>query len=291
MADQTLAQGGALNESNTPDPNTSGQPGHGAFERVVPGETGGRVYFEHLGRYEFASQFVRGMRVLDVACGAGYGAQILCGAGASTYVGVDISSEALRLAETRYKVSENISFVLGDACTLDGIGDSTIDVAVSFETIEHLPDPRRFLARIRDTLVPGGILIISTPNRALSNPAGALTSKPPNPFHIREWTTAEFTRLLSGFFIVERSLGQGPYPYWKVLARHLIARFPSMRWLRHAYRSANPLRERSGLPSMGDDAPVPPQSFRAWECPTFVVCLCRRPPIAQAGEASAPRGL
>ena len=241
MADQILAQSSALNESNRLGLNTSDQPRHGPIERVVPGETERNLYLEHLGRYQFASRFVEGKRVLDVACGAGYGGPILCSAGASTYLGVDISPEAVQIAETRYKVSENISFTLGDACRLEGIGNGTIDVAVSFETIEHVPDPRRFMARIRDVLVPGGILIISTPNRTVSNPSGNVDSKPPNPFHVREWTTAEFTQLLSGYFKVERVLGQGTYPYWKVVARRLIAKRRYLNWVQNGYSAARPI--------------------------------------------------
>ena len=78
---------------------------------------------------------------------------MLCAGGARSYLGVDISAEAVQIAEARYKVSENISFMLATRAVSMALVMRLIDVAVSFETIEHLPDPQQFLARIRDALV------------------------------------------------------------------------------------------------------------------------------------------
>lgn len=271
MADQTLAQTGTLiaRDQQSPSP---------CVERVVPGETGGAVYLEHLGRYEFASNFVRGMRALDVACGSGYGAQMLYSAGARSYLGVDISPEAIRLAESRYKVSEQISFVLDDACVLGCVRPRTIDVAVSFETIEHLTDPRKFLASVRDALVPGGTLIVSTPNRDVTDPAGTIASKPLNPFHIREWSRSEFVRFLGGFFKVEQVLGQIPHPRWKVFARHVTYRHRCLKWVQRGYVATRPLRGRASPRPAPAEFPVPVEAIKPWQCQTYVVCLCRNEP-------------
>jgi 2-polyprenyl-3-methyl-5-hydroxy-6-metoxy-1,4-benzoquinol methylase len=266
------------------------------LERVVPGETGGKVYLEHLGRYEFASQFVPGMRILDVACGVGYGAPILCSIGARTYLGVDISAEAVAIAEGRYRLTESISFMLRDACSLESIGEATIDVVISFETIEHLADPMRFLAELRRVLVPGGILIISTPNRTLFNPLGNLSSMPANPFHIREWNKSEFTQLLGSFFMVEKVLGQVPHhyahaywKYWKALILRQATKHGFLQWLVRKYRAAGFLRERSSLPEPAHDVSVPVQPVKPWQCQTYIVCVCTRLPALQSGRKAPPR--
>jgi ubiquinone/menaquinone biosynthesis C-methylase UbiE len=253
-------------------------------ERMVPGENNGRCYLEHLGRYEFASHSVQGKTVLDVACGTGYGAPSLVAAGARSYCGVDISAEAVEFAESRYKVSPNVSFMVGDACRLDGIDDGAIDVVISFETIEHLADPRLFLAGLRRVLVPGGALIMSTPNRSVRDPGGTLHSTPANPFHLREWNTTEFTQLLRDFFTVEAVLGQSPhlfaYCYWKYFnasVRRHAKKHESLRRLVGKYRCAKSLREQYSTPQPANSVYVPVQPIRPWQRQTIIVCVCRRP--------------
>jgi 2-polyprenyl-3-methyl-5-hydroxy-6-metoxy-1,4-benzoquinol methylase len=226
---------------------------------------------------------VQGKEVLDVACGTGYGAPILAAAGLKGYRGVDISAEAIAIAQSRYKVSPKISFMLGDACGLEGIDDETIDVVVSFETIEHLADPRRFLAGLRRLLVPGGTLIVSTPNRAVRDPSGNLNSTPANPFHFREWNTSEFTQLLRDFFMVEKVLGQTPRPlphcYWKYCkasVRRYALKHESLKRLMEKYRRAKSLRQEYSSPEPANNVYVPVQSIRPWQRQTIIVCVCRR---------------
>jgi ubiquinone/menaquinone biosynthesis C-methylase UbiE len=252
-------------------------------ERIEPGEMHGMCYLQHLGRYEFASQSAQGKDVLDVACGTGYGAPILVAAGVKSYRGVDISAKAIGIAESRYKVSPKISFMLGDACRLDGIKDGSIDVVISFETIEHLKDPRRFLAGLRRVLAPGGALIVSTPNRAVRDPGGDLSSTPANPFHLREWNTSEFTRLLRDFFTVEAVLGQSPhlfpYCYWKYCSasvRRHASKHESLKRLVRKYRRAKSLREEYSAPQLADNVYVPVESIRPWQRQTIIVCVCGR---------------
>jgi len=261
----------------------AGQIIQGDPERIELGDSHEKCYLEHLGRYEFASQSAQGKEVLDIACGTGYGAPIFAAAGVKGYRGMDISAEAIEMAETRYRVSPKISFMLGDACRLEGIEDGTIDVVVSFETIEHLADPRRFLAGLRRVLVPGGTLIVSTPNRAVRDPSGNLNSTPANPFHLREWNTSEFTQLLRDFFTVEEVLGQSPqlfpYCYWKhysASVRRHAARHESLKRLVRNYRRAKSLREKCPLPEPANNVYVPVQSIRPWQRQTIIVCVCRR---------------
>lgn len=242
------------------------------IERLVPGETGGTVYSEHMGRYEFASRFVKNLRVLDVACGAGYGAPVLCAAGARSYLGLDISDEALRIAERRYRTSENIKFSRADACSLPELARGSFDMVVSFETIEHLRDPERFLARIKDVLAPSGILIISTPNRSVYDPTGGRGRRPTNPFHIQEWTAREFVLLLRRSFSVDSVLGQGLCPQWKVVGRRLAARHPILRRAVDAYRPTRPIATPT---QAAYKSPVPVVPLRSLRPPTYVICLCR----------------
>ena len=267
-----------------------GQSILGNSERLDLERIHGKCYLEHLGRYEFAARFVLGKEVLDVACGTGYGAPLLIAAGAKSYRGVDISPEALEIAERRYKVSPNISFMPGDACRLDGIEDGTIDLVVSFETIEHLAQPSQFLAGLRRVLAPGGVLIVSTPNRAVRNPGGNLNSIPANPYHLREWNTSEFTQLLRDFFRVEEVLGQSPrlipYCYWKYCKESLRRRakkHESLKRLVERYRRSESLSNEPSLPEPVGNVPIPVQSVRPWQRQTIIVCVCRRPPFLSEG--------
>ncbi|WP_153070309.1 class I SAM-dependent methyltransferase, partial [Escherichia coli] len=102
-------------------------------ERFMP-EVAGQIAFEHLHRYHFASRFCQGKRVLDVACGEGYGSRILSNA-ASSVVGVDISAEAVAHAQGKY-ARGSLEFVEASAASLP-LPDDSFDVVVSFETIEH----------------------------------------------------------------------------------------------------------------------------------------------------------
>jgi 2-polyprenyl-3-methyl-5-hydroxy-6-metoxy-1,4-benzoquinol methylase len=159
-------------------------------ERLVP-ETDPRLHVirEHVARYEFAARFAAGKKVLDVACGSGYGAAILKKAGACAVTGVDISDEAVAFARLHHS-ADGIEFVPGDAERL--LQSGPFDVVVSFETIEHIAHPKAFLAETTRLLAPGGVLIVSTPVRL----RGTVEDRPANPHHLREWSVAEFRALL-----------------------------------------------------------------------------------------------
>jgi 2-polyprenyl-3-methyl-5-hydroxy-6-metoxy-1,4-benzoquinol methylase len=159
-------------------------------ERLVP-ETDRRshVIREHVARYNFAAQYVRGKKVLDVACGSGYGAAILKKAGALAVTGVDISEKAVAFARLHH-AADGIEFVVGDAERLSQSGP--FDAVVSFETIEHIRHPKAFLAESIRLLAPGGVLIASTPVRL----KGTVEDRPANPYHVREWSVEEFRALL-----------------------------------------------------------------------------------------------
>jgi len=159
-------------------------------ERMVPEDAHARIFWEHIGRYRFARRFVRGKRVLDVACGEGYGAAGLAKAGAASVVGVDISAETCENARSKYGLDARV----GDAQHIP-LPDQSVDVVVSFETIEHVDDPSAFVRECARVLVANGVLVVSTPNRPVYSADGAS-----NPFHRKEFSESEFTELLGTYF-------------------------------------------------------------------------------------------
>ena len=147
------------------------------------------LWGEHRGRYRFAAHLVRpGARVLDVACGAGFGLEMLRAAGAYP-LGVDLQPAAL--AEAR-RAAPGAALIRGDGMRLP-LPDQTVDLVVSFETIEHVSDAAALLAELRRVLRPGGCLVLSTPNRDLRGHTD-------NPFHVREFTGPELRDLLLSCF-------------------------------------------------------------------------------------------
>lgn len=151
------------------------------------------VETEHLNRYLFACQLVSGKRVLDIACGSGYGSYLLSRV-ASHVIGMDVSNEAISMANERYR-SKNLEFLLGDVTNLACAGGE-FDVVVSFETLEHVSSMQQelFLKEISRVLRSNGMFVCSTPNRD-SNPGAT-----PNAFHVHELSPSELSNLLRPWF-------------------------------------------------------------------------------------------
>jgi SAM-dependent methyltransferase len=164
-------------------------------ERFLPG-CAGEIAYEHWHRYAFARRFVAGKRVLDAACGEGYGTALL-GAQAASAVGVDIDAPTIAHASARYGQGTRIRFVEGSCARLP-LPDASIDVIVSFETVEHVTaaDQPRMIAEFARVLAPGGIVVISSPNKRLYSDAREYV----NEFHLHELYREDFARLLSGVF-------------------------------------------------------------------------------------------
>lgn len=201
------------------------EPSLESEERIVPGDSSQLIFQEHVTRYLFAARFAQHSRVLDAACGNGYAAPIFWAAGARSYLGIDISVKAVSTAAARYAVSDTIRFSEDDASRLNSVPDDSIDLAVSFETIEHVPDPEGMLTNIRRVLKPGGKLIVSTPNRSWSRPNDTLSCAPPNPFHLREWSHEEFIDLVSRYFQLGTEYGQFLTTKFKISTKGAL-----MRW-------------------------------------------------------------
>lgn len=141
----------------------------------------------HVGRYNVALQFCKGKRVLDIACGEGYGSYIIAKAGAEEVVGVDIDEETIKTCKETFK-SDNLNYVRRDATDLEGIPNNSFDMIVSFETIEHVQDDKKFLKEVKRVAKKDAIIIISCPNDYYYYP----NEDEKNEFHHRKYTFEDF---------------------------------------------------------------------------------------------------
>ncbi|OFV98135.1 MAG: hypothetical protein A3H28_01735 [Acidobacteria bacterium RIFCSPLOWO2_02_FULL_61_28] len=162
-------------------------------ERVIPGQGDADLLNEHRARYWFARRFATGKRVLDAACGTGYGSAMLAET-AQSLVGVDVEGDAIEYARQHFG-SPHIHFAQSDCLTLP-IPDGQFDLVVAFEIIEHLDNAEAFLAELRRVLDPSGLLILSTPNRLYYTD----DRQEINPFHVREFSYPEFEEILRPLF-------------------------------------------------------------------------------------------
>jgi 2-polyprenyl-3-methyl-5-hydroxy-6-metoxy-1,4-benzoquinol methylase len=161
-----------------------------APERFDPVQMRGSIIeAEHRARYHWASSVARGRRVLDAGCGMAYGSALLAAAGASDVTGVDWAEEVLD--DARRAMPAGVELVAGDVTDL-GFDDGAFDLIVSFEVIEHLDQPDLALDEFRRLLAPGGLLVVSSPNRDVYTPG--------NPHHVHEYTPAELHAAIAGRF-------------------------------------------------------------------------------------------
>lgn len=151
------------------------------------------LVYEHLHRYALAFGLAKGKRVLDIACGEGYGANLLADVG-SKVIGVDLDAATIAHAKAKYRL-RNLHFVRG-SCTEIPCPDQSIDLVASFETIEHISEHDAFLSEIKRVLAPGGILVISSPHKAEYQKV----SEAANPFHEAELDHDEFVQLIAKTF-------------------------------------------------------------------------------------------
>jgi SAM-dependent methyltransferase len=166
-------------------------------ERTLPDVPAENYWFRrHLAAYEWIAERCRGRRVVDLACGEGYGSDVLAAAGAEV-VGIDANPEAYEHARLRYR-RPNLRFerALVEEFT------APCDAIVFLQTIEHIPDPGALLRALAEG---APVSYISTPNRLTLAPPGA--GKSDNPWHLREYTQEEYRALLEPHFAAVEVLG------------------------------------------------------------------------------------
>lgn len=164
-------------------------------ERLVPGQVDADLWNEHFARYLFAKRLARHKRVLDVACGHGYGSAEMAKV-AQHVTGIDVSPEAVEAAAAAF-AADNLTFQAASAQSLP-FADGSFDLITAFEVIEHLSDWDRLLVEARRLLAPGGQFIVSTPNKLYYAESRKLSG--PNPYHLHEFEFAEFESALGTHF-------------------------------------------------------------------------------------------
>jgi 2-polyprenyl-3-methyl-5-hydroxy-6-metoxy-1,4-benzoquinol methylase len=162
-------------------------------ERTLPDVPEENYWYQrHLVVYEWIAARVAGLRVVDLACGEGYGSAVLART-ASSVVGVDANPDAYEHARLRYH-APNLRYVrdmverFREPC----------DAVVFLQTIEHVHDPDGVLENVKAMLAPGGVAYVSTPNVLTLAPAGAERSG--NPWHLREYRAEDFRALCAAHF-------------------------------------------------------------------------------------------
>lgn len=187
-------------------------------EKLIPETLAWKNEFVRLKqRYDLVGQWCRGLEVLDAACGVGYGSKILAEAGASQVVGAHKSEMAIRLSSMRVEHPQ-LKFIRVDLDRPQTL-DSRFDVVVSFDTLEHLADPERFIGGARQLLRPDGLFVCSTRNKDYW---GSTYSE--NPYALSELTFGEFAALFERHFFIRERYHQSPslaYARHRLLVREL----------------------------------------------------------------------
>jgi O-antigen biosynthesis protein len=198
-------------------------------EQFVP-EMHGNIALEHIHRYLLACEITEGKSVLDIACGEGYGSFMLSER-ATRVTGIDISVEAVEHAQVKYRKS-NLNYVAGD-CARIPLADNSVDIVISFETIEHHAQHGAMMGEVKRVLRPDGILLISSPDRVRYS----LETGYSNPFHVKELFASEFKDLIAEYFRNTVFLGQ------RIIYGSVIA--TNDRWIRTKF-----YREQDGEPEL-----------------------------------------
>jgi SAM-dependent methyltransferase len=175
-------------------------------ERFIPG-TPGEIWIEHWHRYHFATRWAAGRRVLDIACGEGYGSALLARV-AEHVIGVDVSPEAVEHARGAYRGVANLEF-RGGSCTRIPLPDASVELAVSFETLEHIAEQEAFMEELARVLTPDGVVLLSCPNKLEYTDKRGFR----NEFHVKELYREELEALVRARFAHCDWYGQRPTFY------------------------------------------------------------------------------
>jgi len=185
----------------------------GTLERWIEGYSPMQVQREHVQRYQLACRYTDGKRVLDLACGTGRGAQMMSQEGrAREVVACDIDPDAIRYAQLRYG-NANTTFAVQDG--LNFHPTQRFDVAVCFETIEHVSNPETLLQNLANILQPDGVLLVSTPISKCD-----VDPSPCNPYHKQEWGLLAFQQVIAQSFHIRNSYVQ----YYRIQVDNVLLR-------------------------------------------------------------------
>ena len=158
------------------------------------------AFDEHLARYRFATQQLHPGRILDMACGTGYGTDLLANIDGAWVIGADVDVQSVCMAKAEYRESR-FSVASGTALPFH---DNVFQSIISLETIEHIQDDEGYLQELARVLADDGVCLISTPNRAYSESRHII-----NPYHVREYLADELCDLLERYFHVVKLNYQG----------------------------------------------------------------------------------
>jgi SAM-dependent methyltransferase len=209
-------------------------------ERFLP-EVRGPIWYEHWHRYAAVAPLADGKRVVDAACGEGYGSYLLAQRAASV-TGIDVAPAAIAHARARYPRA-NLEFAEASVTALP-LPAASADLVVSFETVEHLREQEAMIKEFRRVLAPDGVLVISSPNRPVYNEGADVE----NHFHVRELDRAELAALLTTQF---------PQQAW--YAQRVLAQ--SALWAEGAAAGPVVFDTITGDAPAAQTAPAPPMYF------------------------------
>jgi len=173
-------------------------------DHLAPGDVTGCETLElHLERYRFAAHHARAGRLLDIACGVGYGTRLLRDENpeVSFALGVDLCEKSVTYARERYG-RDRVEYRVGDAMQFED--PEGFDTIVCLETVEHLPYPSRLVDSLVSLLRPDGVLIASVPTTP---------SVDVNPHHLHDFTETSFRRLFAGQPLEERACLRQTQPF------------------------------------------------------------------------------
>lgn len=183
-------------------------------ERMIPEFHKGRnIYGAHIGRYQAGRSVIKDKIVLDIACGSGYGTKLMAPHAKEVY-GVDIDKQTITYAKKHFS-AKNITYLVGNGTEIP-LDDDSVDVVVSYETIEHIEDYEGFMKEVKRVLKKNGLFLLSTPNDAEYMEG--------NHFHIHEFVYDELKSLVGKYFKHHKDYFQTLWLYSSILPSDLQAR-------------------------------------------------------------------
>lgn len=153
------------------------------------------IYLMHIATYRFAEQYTSGKRVLDYGCGSGYGSSWIAKS-ASNVTAIDVAADAISHASKQFG-APNLEFLTIDPERQLPFEDESFDTVLSFQVFEHVADTTRYLSEIRRVLVPGGRLVLVTPDRATRL---LPLQRPWNRWHLKEYDSASLHKIVIEHF-------------------------------------------------------------------------------------------